>query len=188
MSLTTGVINEEWRSISGYENYQVSNIGRVRNVSTGRILKECPDNRGYLRVGLCKDKRGIMFKIHRLVANEFIPNPENKPFVDHINNDVTENTIRNLRWATYHENQGNSKKRNNTSSIYKGVHWNKNVNKWRASIYINGRTKSLGCYGNEKEAARKYNEVALEYFQDFAKLNEISDSEDETEEETENTD
>ena len=80
------IVNEEWRSIDGYLDYQVSNIGRVRNAKTGRILK--PRYRGkkmnYLSVALYSKGDQTNFSVHRLVANEFIPNPENKQHVDHI--------------------------------------------------------------------------------------------------------
>ena len=94
------IITEEWRSIDCYINYQVSNIGRVRNSDTGRILK--PRIRGknhdYQAVALYKDRKQNNCSIHRLVAIEFIPNLENKPQVDHIDMDKFNNSVSNLRW------------------------------------------------------------------------------------------
>ena len=71
-------IDEEWRRIDGFINYQVSNIGRVRNANTGRILKPGWGTGGYLKVTLCKDSKKFTCRIHKLVANEFLENPDNK--------------------------------------------------------------------------------------------------------------
>ncbi len=74
----TGIINEEWRAVSGYANYQVSNIGRVRNVKTERMLKPNITPIGYYQFGLYKDNAKKYLRIHRLVAQEFIENPNSK--------------------------------------------------------------------------------------------------------------
>ena len=71
-------IIEEFRMVQGFIDYQISNMGRVLNVKTKRILKPYNDGRGYLVVGLYKDSKRHMCKVHRLVANEFIDNPDNK--------------------------------------------------------------------------------------------------------------
>jgi plasmid maintenance system killer protein len=164
------IINEQWRSISGYLNYQVSNIGRVRNAS-GHILKSHTSNSGYLHLKLGLDGIRKHHSIHRLVAQEFIPNPMNKPIVDHIDGVKTNNTIGNLRWATTNESEANKSKRINTTSRYKGVYSMKAGNKWRACIKKDGKTKHVGCFINEEEAGLAYNEKAIEYFGEFANLN-----------------
>lgn len=93
--------------------------------------------------------------------------------VDHITGNRLDNRKCNLRLATRSQNLQNSRKRTGCSSIFKGVHWMKDNLKWRAKIKVNGKTLSLGCYSDEKQAAKAYNEAAKLYFGDFAMLNEI---------------
>lgn len=116
---------EVWIDISGYEGmYQVSNLGNVRSVSRkiinrgcvqqikGRVLKQ--GNRGgYLYVILSKNGKIKSFSIHQLVAKHFIPNPQNKPQVNHLDENPLNNNYSNLAWVTSKENNnyGNRNKR-----------------------------------------------------------------------------
>src|SRR5699024_3977580 len=98
-------MKEIWKDIEGYEGiYQVSNLGRVKRVTTGRILKSGKNRGGYLYINLCK--QGVVSNkiIHRLVEQAFIPNPENKSDINHIDEDKTNNTVTNLEWTTRKEN------------------------------------------------------------------------------------
>ncbi|MBO1121641.1 hypothetical protein FQS88_07130 [Enterococcus casseliflavus] len=101
---------EEWREIEGYEGlYSVSNMGRVRKNISGRILKP-RDLNGYQRVALYgkvgepKGSRPTDYFIHRLVADAFIDNPDNKPQINHINEMKNENNVENLEWVSAKEN------------------------------------------------------------------------------------
>ena len=70
------VVSEVCRSVDGYLNYQVSNIGRVRNSNTGMIKRAALDCCGYYRVGIASDGKETIFRVHKLVANEFLAKPD----------------------------------------------------------------------------------------------------------------
>lgn len=104
--------NEEWRDIAGFEGvYQVSNLGRVKRIKAerrtrgGYILKNIRQKIGYSSVNLSRSGKSAMYYIHRLVAEAFMPNPENKPEIDHIDGSRDNNKVDNLRWCTRKENQ-----------------------------------------------------------------------------------
>ena len=96
----------EFISIVGNPKYAVNILGEVKNVTKGRILKPML-NRGYLSVTLYTNNKQTFHNIHRLIALHFIPNPENKPCIDHINRIRSDNRIENLRWVTKAENNQN---------------------------------------------------------------------------------
>ena len=107
--------NELWKEIENYDNYMISNFGNVKNVKTGKIMKATVNGSGYLQI---KNE----MKIHRLVAEAFLPEPDNEEqnMVDHINRQKHDNHYLNLRWVSNKQNQQNSTKRKNVTSIYKG--------------------------------------------------------------------
>lgn len=93
-----------WKPISGYEGYYlVSDKGDVWSVRRKKMLAPKMQKTGYLRVALSVDGRVKNFSIHRIVALAFIPNPEGKPTVNHINENKTDNRVENLEWATTRE-------------------------------------------------------------------------------------
>ena len=98
---------EKWKSLDfvGYSNYSISSYGRIKNNTTGRIWYGSKSGK-YLGFGARRDGREF-YHVHRLVAMAFIPNPYNKPQVDHINGDTHDNSINNLRWVTVKENMNN---------------------------------------------------------------------------------
>lgn len=109
-------MEEIWKDIAGWEGaYQVSTYGRVKSLKYGkeRILKTNKNSRGYLMVGLSIKSKTYSKVIHRLVAQAFIPNPDNKCDVNHIDEDKTNNNVNNLNWMTRSENVnwGTSRKR-----------------------------------------------------------------------------
>lgn len=93
-----------WKKIKGYDNYSINESGEVRNDETGKIKTPFINKaNGYFTVDLWADNKAKKHTIHRLLAEAFIPNPENKPTVDHKDGNRQNNKLSNLRWATYAE-------------------------------------------------------------------------------------
>lgn len=91
---------ERWRTIETHPNYQISDLGGVRNIKTGKVLSPYDDGSGYLRVKL----DGRCERVHILVAATFIPNPDNKPIVNHKKGKKHDCRASQLEWATVAEN------------------------------------------------------------------------------------
>ena len=113
---------EVWKTIKDYPDYMVSNTGKVKSLDRylkqpksgfrkkeGRILSPMINKKGYPYVHLSKDGKSVSKRIHRLVAEAFIPNPDNLPIVNHKDEDKTNNHVSNLEWCTnkYNSNYGN---------------------------------------------------------------------------------
>ena len=145
-------MEETYKKIEGFENYSVSDFGNVRNDKTGRDLKASDNRDGYLQAGLMNNKNKYNKKIHKLVAEAFFLNPENKKCVDHIDNNKHNNNLINLRFATPSQNQHNKSIGKNNTSGTKGVSWNNKSNKWTAQIKINGKQIHLGYFLNKDDA------------------------------------
>lgn len=107
-------MNEIWKPILGYENlYNISNLGNVFSIQSKRNIKQTKNSKGYLIVGLCKNKKRKSCLIHRLVAEAFIDNPNKLPEINHKDENPLNNTITNLEWCThkYNMNYNNLGKR-----------------------------------------------------------------------------
>ncbi|BEU14768.1 HNH endonuclease [Bacillus phage CM1] len=103
------MVQESWKSLKGIvecgDNYEVSTLGNVRNSTTGKQLSPRINNGGYLQLGLRYQGKRKFYVVHRLVALAFIPNPDNKPEVNHKRGkEKTNNRVDNLEWATTAEN------------------------------------------------------------------------------------
>lgn len=139
-------MQEIWKDIDGYEGlYQVSNKGRVKRVAgivkreqkgklpayqpiKEKILKAGIRKDNYLTVALCKNGKGTSYLVHRLVATAFIPNYNNYPVINHIDENKQNNDFRNLEWCTSEYN-----------NTYNGIALRRQVNKKKHWKYINGR-------------------------------------------------
>lgn len=105
---------EIFKEIENVEGWYISNMGTIKN-ETGEIRIPLNHPKGYLQTTI----KGKNYLVHRLVAKHFIPNPENKPQVDHINGDKTDNRVENLRWATSHENNSNPNTIKNNKALFR---------------------------------------------------------------------
>ena len=147
-----------------------------KNVKSNRIVKN-GDIAGYLNHEYRHVKiNSKAYGIHRIIFlyhNGYLPK-----MIDHIDNNPLNNNIDNLRGVESKQNQWNNKSKKGSSSKYKGVCWDKKLNKWQAQIKINNKQKYLGSFKLEKDAAIIYNNAAIKYFGEYANLNEINLNED----------
>jgi len=164
---------ETWLPLVNYDGkYEVSDLGNVRNVKTGRILKHSSNKDGYLQIGLYNNGQKH-FLVHRLVLQTFLPIDENKE-VNHKNHIKSDNRFENLEWCSRSQNVRFCKKRQGLTSQYMGVCWYKKSNKWRAKCQINNINIWIGLFDDEKDAGKAYNDfVILHNLQQFVILNDI---------------
>ena len=145
---------EEWKSICGFTDYEISNVGRVKSLKHGkeRILKDRPDGSGYFQVVLCIDGKEISHKVHRLVATAFIPNltPEETPIIDHIDRVRTHNNVSNLRWVNKSQNLLNSD-RHDAETYGITVH-ERRKKKFKVQLNVSKVMTYLGCFYTIEEA------------------------------------
>lgn len=171
----TETILEEWKVIKGCSNYSISSCGKIKNNITNKILKQQPNPKGYLSTNIkTDDDKTVRYGIHRLMGLHFLDIIDGKNYVDHIDRNKQNNIILNLRWVSNQENIRNQNKRCGYTSKYKGVNFNKERNKWDAKIKINYKTKNIGRYKTEEEAALAYNNFIIEYNIEGAVLNIIT--------------
>jgi hypothetical protein len=159
-------MTEEWKDIEGYDgDYQVSNRGRVRSLKFGKIrmLKPSTNRYGYFCVNLYK--RGpLQFRRGRLVAQYFLPDWDESLQVDHINGVKTEDHVENLRMVTNAENNRSFRtKAQGCTSRFRGVSWRKDRKIWVAIITLGGKSKHLGYFVDEAEAAKTWDKAAIQH-------------------------
>lgn len=166
-------MKEEWRDIPQYEGlYQVSNQGQIRSIDRivrrngettknlrGFILLPLYQKSGYMFVFLSKNGKAKRMAIHRAVALAFIPNTENKPEVNHINEDKTDNRVENLEWATIKEN------RNYGTRIARGIA-NRNQTGEKNGMFgkrgsLNPNSKKVLQYDLSGQFIREYDSVKM---------------------------
>ncbi len=160
-------MDEIWKDINGYEGlYQVSSKGRIRSLDKsyvdsigrlgtkqGKIIAQRINNYGYHQIHLVKDGKSKTFLVHRLMAEAFIPNPENLPCINHKDENRNNNDLKNLEWCTYQYN-------NNYGSAPK-----KRIQKTRGKVYKNGISrpaKVIVQYNLDGEVVNVFSEGSKE--------------------------
>lgn len=168
---TRGSNMEIWKDIKGYEGlYQVSNLGNVKacekewsshhsaKLKHKAQLLKADDNHGYKRVSLHKNKKYKHFAVHRLVAETFILNPENKPYINHKNFIRSDNRVENLEWVNHKENSIYSRENAKNSALKRWKPKSKEhyiyfaKNRYRVMIYYLGKCVVCKSFISIKEA------------------------------------
>lgn len=161
-------MDEIWKDIDGFEGmYQISNLGRVKSLPRlslqkheiqEKILNTCHSCGGYVDVSLYKDGKRYHKKPHRLVAEAFIPNPNDLPEVDHIDTNKDNNCVDNLRWCTHSENYENPLTRIRLSEIQKSLPRPENAGeklRVKVLVYKNGiLDREFSSYKELQEMSR----------------------------------
>jgi hypothetical protein len=153
---------ENWKTIEGFDEYEVSDLGRVRravagiNTHIGRILKPNTVTNGYRQVRLQRNGKPKNELLHRLVAKAFLPNPSNLPEVNHIHG-KHDDAVSNLEWRTTIGNQQHAAQNGLKGE---GVYFNKNSQKWRAYYYPTPyKEKHLGYFITKEQALAARNKA-----------------------------
>lgn len=174
---------EIWKSIKDLP-YDISNLGNVRRslnapykYRRGGNIKPYLNNKGYWCVNLYLHSKVYKKQVHRLIAEYFIPNPDNLPEVNHIDGNTQNNAIENLEWCTHQYNIQHSWdnglhknyhacasiKRKNSTSKYRGVSWSKERQRWCAYVTFKGKHYGIGRFKDEIEAAKAYDKFLIEH-------------------------
>jgi hypothetical protein len=159
----------EYREIPGFSKYGISESGEVIIFKTGKILKPQLNKKGYLRIGLLPDEgKRKWFRVHKLVTMVYLGHEPcgMQMVVDHIDHNKLNNHVSNLQIISNRENCSKDMWRHDYTSQYVGVTWNKQRQKWRTGIKINGKRQHLGFFIDELDAARAY-ELALTYVDQY---------------------
>ena len=156
----------EPKIIEDFPNYMIYPDGRVWSIKSKKFLYQS-NSRGYNHCMLYRDNGKVRkaCKVYRLVAKAFIPNPENKAQVDHIDRNKQNNNVTNLRWATSSEQKCNTSVRKDSKTGYKHINYKKSTNRYRFVLYKSKKqiyTKQF-----------KTLEEAVEYRNEYCKLNKI---------------
>ena len=154
---------EEWKEIPGYEGlYEVSNMGNVRNIRRNTLLRLSKDCYGYTQVSLYKNSIRTGLRVHRLVAQAFLSNPDNLPQVNHKDEDKSNNRVDNLEWcdSKYNLNYGTARIRSRNTNIKNGYWTGLSNEEYRKEYYEENREKiretKRKWYEKNKEKRREY--------------------------------
>ena len=148
---------EIYKDIPNFVGYQVSNMGNIKSYKQdkgGKILKTIVGSRGYPLINLMKGGEMFQLSVHRLVAESFVENSKNLPFVNHIDLNKENNSVENLEWVSGRENVTHYFNSTDKISKYTGVYYQKG--KFCAQIHVNTKRLSLGSYDTAEEAIDAY--------------------------------
>ena len=156
---------EEYRDIIGYEGrYQISDYGNVKSLYDDIIMKPFKNYKGYFKIRLRKNKKKKNYRIHRLVGIMFIPNPDNKPEINHIDGNKINNHVTNLEWNTQEENYFHSVNVLGNSITKKVIQMDMDGNELNIYNSINEASKELNiprenirkCLIGERKSTYKF--------------------------------
>lgn len=176
------MLNEIWKDIPNLP-YEISNFGVVRRKEGTKLNWKANSYvrpykmKGYVAVHLYKNSRCYRFLVHRLLAEAFIPNPLNKPFINHIDGNRENNSLDNLEWCTHQENIQHAYdtglvkadrnltqriKKKNATSKFRGVSWSSERKKWCVHFTWKKKKYTAGRFLTELEAAHAYDQKIKE--------------------------
>jgi glucan biosynthesis protein len=162
---------ENWKKIKDFETYSISDKGRVRNDTTQKILVNPVDIWGYNRIGLVKVAKQQKFrKVHRLVAEAFLTNEENKKCIDHIDRNRQNNCVENLRYVTSSENQKNLGLMKTNKSGVTGVLFEKSRKKWRVTVKVNSKSILIGRFNDFDVAVKARKQAQHKYYGEYQRF------------------
>lgn len=163
---------EQWLILDFNQKYAISNTGKVKHLKSGNILKQQNTKSGYKQVMLNSEKKQY-YRVHRLVAYCFLSNPDNKPYINHIDGDKTNNHLDNLEWCTAKENDIHAREnglkfsgtpfkcfniKDNTTTIFKSI--------GEASSILNINKSFIHRCLKQKYGKDTYKEFKFEYLQE----------------------
>lgn len=172
--------NEQWKRHPNFDKYAISNLGRIWSENSQKVMSPFKQNSGYWQIQIVDNNgKSTRFLVHRLVALVWIPNPTNKPYVNHIDGDKTNNTAINLEWVTNSENIKHARKtglnpynnptlnrklsgKKQSYSKFFGVGWDNTRQKWTSCVTYQGKSYQRKRFDTELEAARHYDKVVIE--------------------------
>lgn len=169
------MIKEIWKPIEGYPDYMVSNLGRVKSLNFNRSGKEQIMKPTYWEY-LCVFLKGKRKRVHKLVAEAFIPNPNNLPCINHKNEDKTDNRVDNLEWCDYRYNVNYGSRNEKVASKLSKPILQLNLNGELVKIWNSGREirRELGtsvmnckdcmCYGYKWDYEKDYKKIKFNVF------------------------